>query len=421
MIPTFDQSVLSYSLPDENIALFPKEQRDKSKLLIVNPHDINPFTDSVFHEIDSFLPEHSLLIVNASKVIKARIYAHKQTGGKAELLLIEPIQGSAAEALIQEKESIWECMIGGKNLIPGTILICVAKHYTLKAEILERNNTQGIVKFQWDESITLGALLEDIGTIPLPPYLHRKAEDSDTIRYQTIYAKENGSVAAPTAGLHITDNVIQKLKKKQINILDITLHVGLGTFKPYEADTPEDFLMHTEKILIPKEVIEHCREFFLNPDRGLFISVGTTSCRTMESVFWFGVQLLNPSSPMWNQSYISMQQWTPYSLVDKNINAADVFAILLTWMDRYNLTIIEGETQLMIIPGYSFGITEALITNFHQPKSTLLFLVSAFLGTDIWKQSYEYALKNDYRFLSYGDSSLLLKGKIFHVNSKPVL
>lgn len=421
MIPTFDQSVLSYSLPDENIALFPKEQRDESKLLIVNPHEANPFTDSVFHDIDSFLHEHSLLIVNASKVIKARIYAHKQTGGKAELLLIEPIEGSAAEALTKEKESIWECMIGGKNLIPGTILQCVAKHYTLKAEILERNNTQGIVRFQWNEPITLGALLEDIGTIPLPPYLHRKAEDTDTIRYQTIYAKENGSVAAPTAGLHITDNVIQKLKKKQINMLDITLHVGLGTFKPYEADTPEEFLMHTEKILIPREVIEHCREFFLNPNRGLYVCVGTTSCRTMESVFWFGVQLLNPASTMWNQSYISMQQWTPYSLHDKYVNPADVFAILLSWMDRYNLTIIEGETQLMIIPGYTFGITEALITNFHQPKSTLLFLVSAFLGVGLWKQSYEYALKHEYRFLSYGDSSLLLNGKIIHADPKPAL
>jgi S-adenosylmethionine:tRNA ribosyltransferase-isomerase len=204
-------------------------------------------------------------------------------------------------------------------------------------------------------------------------------------------------------------------------MLDITLHVGLGTFKPYDADNPEDFSMHTEKILIPREVIEHCKDFFLNPDRGLFTCVGTTSCRTMESVFWFGVQLLNPDSSMWNQSYISMQQWTPYSLRDVNINPADVFAILLIWMDRYNLSIIEGETQLMIIPGYSFGLTEALITNFHQPKSTLLFLVSAFLGVDVWKQSYEYALKNEYRFLRYGDSSLLIKGKIHHADPKPVL
>lgn len=409
MIPRFDQSSLTYILPEDNIALFPKDQRDESKLLIVDSNQQTLLTDAVFKDIDQFLPPNSFMIVNASKVIKARIYAHKQTGGKAELLLIEPIKGSAAEAMTCTEQTIWECMIGGKHILPGAILHCVSGIYNLKAEILERNNTQGNVKFTWPETSTFGTILEDIGSIPLPPYLNRKAEESDSERYQTIYAQEEGSIAAPTAGLHITNNVLENLQKKQIKIEQITLHVGLGTFKPYEAAEPIDFFMHQEKILVPKHVIESCQTFYLTAERGYFISVGTTSCRTMESLYWFGVQLLDKASPLWNRPYFSMEQWTPYDLFDKYTEPAIVFTVLLEWMKKHEMLMIQGETQLMIIPGYIFGITEALITNFHQPQSTLLFLVSAFLGNELWRKTYDYALNHSYRFLSYGDSSLLIK------------
>ena len=407
-------SQFKFKLPPELIAERPTENRDESRLMVLN-RKTKTIEHRMFRDVLEYFDDGDTFIINNTRVFPARMYGNKEkTGAKIEVFLLRELNAESR---------LWDVLVDPARKIRIGNKLYFGEDDSLVAEVIDNTTSRGrTLRFLFDgPHEEFKRVLYSLGETPIPKFINREPDEEDVHRFQTVFAKNEGAVAAPTAGLHITDNVIQQLKKKQINMVDITLHVGLGTFKPYEADTPEDFLMHTEKILIPKEVIEHCREFFLNPDRGLFISVGTTSCRTMESVFWFGVQLLNPSSPMWNQSYISMQQWTPYSLVDKNINAADVFAILLTWMDRYNLTIIEGETQLMIIPGYSFGITEALITNFHQPKSTLLFLVSAFLGVDIWKQSYEYALKNDYRFLSYGDSSLLLKGKIFHANSKPVL
>jgi len=235
----------------------------------------------------------------------------------------------------------------------------------------------------------------------------QSTEEEDEERYQTVYAKDEGSVAAPTAGLHFTDKVFDELKNKSIRIEELTLHVGLGTFKPFDAEEVDEFSMHPEKIIVRKEVIESCIAFFSQEHRGACIAVGTTSCRTMESLYWFGVGLCNPEFPAWKTGRFSLGQWDAYALFEHAMSPKESFRAILHWMNEHAVKVIEGQTQLMIVPGYTWGMIEGLITNFHQPESTLLFLVSSFLGIERWKKAYQSALDNEYRFLSYGDSSLL--------------
>ena len=406
MKQSFNPNSVDYTLPEERIAVYPLEERDQSKLLIV-PKDGQPFIHRHFYDIPDYIPEHSLMFVNVSKVIHARIHCLKESGGHAEVLLTNPFSGGAADAMMHSGNSTWNCIIGGKKISAGMILSTMDEVHQLRIHVLEKSGMDAVISLEWNNDVSLAQILEEIGNIPLPPYLNREAEESDEERYQTVYAKEDGSVAAPTAGLHFTDKVINQLKEQDIAIEEVTLHVGLGTFKPFDADIVEDFSMHSEHIIIRKEVVKHVRDFFLQKQRGACIAVGTTSCRTMESLYWFGVALLNPDVPAWKSGTFSLGQWDVYELFDHAVSPQESFSALLQWMEHHALQTIEGETQLMIVPGYQWGMIEGLITNFHQPESTLLFLVASFLGIERWKAAYQSALDNDYRFLSYGDSSLL--------------
>lgn len=406
MKQSFDPKTVDYILPEDRIAVYPLPERDQSKLLIA-PKDGGAFIHRHFYDIPEFIPEHSLMFVNVSKVIHARIPCLKETGGLAEILLTEPSNGGAADAMMHIGISKWNCIIGGKKISTGMILSTMDQVHHLRIHVLEKSGMDAVISLEWNGEVTLAHILEEIGKIPLPPYLNREAEESDEERYQTVYAKEDGSVAAPTAGLHFTDNVINRLKEQHITIEEVTLHVGLGTFKPFDAEAVEDFSMHSERIIVRKEVIKHTRDFFLQEQRGACIAVGTTSCRTMESLYWFGVGLMNPDFPAWKSGEFSLGQWDVYDLFEHAVSPQESCSAILRWMEHHKLQTIEGETQLMIVPGYQWGLIEGLITNFHQPESTLLFLVSSFLGIERWKAAYQSALDNDYRFLSYGDSSLL--------------
>ena len=406
MKPQFDPKTVNYHLPDEKIALYPLAERDHSKLLIA-PKGHPEFIHKHFYDLPDHIPSNSLMFVNISKVIHARIACMKESGGMAEVLLTEPTMGAATDAMTHTEKSQWKCIIGGKKIIPGMTLSTMDEQHHLKILVLEKSGMDAIIELQWSGFANLAQVLEEIGKLPLPPYLNREAEESDEERYQTVYAKDDGSVAAPTAGLHFTDEVIERLKYKHVSIEEVTLHVGLGTFKPFDADVVEDYSMHSEKIIVRKEVIEHCRDFFLHDQRGACIAVGTTSCRTMESLYWFGVALMNPDHPAWHTGTFSLGQWDVYDLFEYAISPQESCSALLRWMEHHRLNTIQGETQLMIVPGYQWGMIEGLITNFHQPESTLLFLVSSFLGIERWEEAYQSALDNEYRFLSYGDSSLL--------------
>ena len=402
----FDPKTVQYDLPEDRIALHPLPERDQSKVLIMSKNTEQPH-HAHFYQLSQFIPADSLLYVNVSKVIHARIPCKKESGGMAEVLLTEPSYGAPAEEKQNIGQSDWKCIIGGKKITPGMMLQTFDAYFDLSIEVLEKDGMDALVRLHWKGEHTLSEILEEIGKIPLPPYLNRDAEEEDEERYQTVYAKNEGSVAAPTAGLHFTDQLFADLKKKDIRIEELTLHVGLGTFKPFDAEEVDEFAMHAEKIIVRKEVIESCIAFYSKEQRGACIAVGTTSCRTMESLYWFGVGLLNPEFPAWKNGKFSFGQWDAYALFEYAVSPHESFQAILQWMNKHGLSVIEGQTQLMIVPGYQWGMIEGLITNFHQPESTLLFLVSSFLGIERWRMTYQSALENGYRFLSYGDSSLL--------------
>lgn len=402
----FDPKTVHYDLPEDRIALHPLPERDQSKLLIMSKDAEEPH-HAQFYQLSQFIPADSLLFVNVSKVIHARIPCKKESGGMAEVLLTEPAFGAPAEAMMHIGQSDWKCIIGGKKISAGVMLQTFDAYFDLTIEVLEKHGMDAIVRLHWKGDHTLSEILEEIGKIPLPPYLNRDAEEEDEERYQTVYAKNEGSVAAPTAGLHFTDKVFAELKEKNVAIEELTLHVGLGTFKPFDAEEVDEFSMHAEKIIVRKEVIASCIDFFSKEQRGACIAVGTTSCRTMESLYWFGVGLCNPAFTAWKTGRFSLAQWDAYTLFEYAVSPEESFQAILQWMNQHGLSVIEGSTQLMIVPGYQWGVIEGLITNFHQPESTLLFLVSSFLGIDRWHTAYQSALDNGYRFLSYGDSSLL--------------
>ncbi|MEY3688780.1 MAG: hypothetical protein RIT37_342 [Bacteroidota bacterium] len=406
MKQNFDPKTVNYDLPEDRIALHPLPERDQSKLLIMSKGENLP-NHAHFHDISALIPTHSLLFVNVSKVIHARIHCKKESGGMAEVLLNEPAFGAPADAMMHIGHSDWKCIIGGKKITPGMILQTFDAYFDLTIEVLEKDGMDAIVRLHWNGDHPLSEILEEIGKLPLPPYLNREAEEEDEERYQTVYAKNEGSVAAPTAGLHFTDTVFAELKVKNVVIEELTLHVGLGTFKPFDVEEVDEFSMHPEKIIVRKEVIQSCIDFFSTEQRGSCIAVGTTSCRTMESLYWFGVGLCNQEFPAWKSGQFSLGQWDAYALFEYAKAPQESFLAILQWMNHYGISVIEGRTQLMIIPGYQWGMIEGLITNFHQPESTLLFLVSSFLGIDRWRTAYQSALDNEYRFLSYGDSSLL--------------
>ncbi len=389
-----------YPLPDERIAKFPLAQRDQSKLLVYRNGTIS---ESMFFHLPELLPESSMLLFNNTKVIHARLFFRKPTGSVIEIFCLEPWQQPIATAFEERERCIWLCFIGNNKKWKETTLdrmLCIdGQIIHLSATRHEAQGNAWLVEFQWEGGISFAELIEHAGVIPLPPYLHREAEESDKERYQTVYAEHEGSVAAPTAGLHFTEKLLDQLKSKNIKTEYITLHVGAGTFKPVSSDTIGEHEMHVEKVQVSRDNLLNIIDHIGKP----IIPVGTTTVRTLESVYWFGVKL--QQNPELEAMHIL--QWDPYELEASSLSTEQSYRNVVLWMDRNGLDTLEGDTQLLIAPGYNYHVISGLITNFHQPKSTLLLLVSALIG-DQWKDCYRYALDHDFRFLSYGDSCLFL-------------
>jgi S-adenosylmethionine:tRNA ribosyltransferase-isomerase len=387
----------TYDLPAERIALHPLAERDASKLLVYNNGEI---IEDVYKNIAGHLPANSFLIFNNTKVIKARIRFQKNSGGIIEIFLLEPFRADYTTALSATKKTTWKCMIGGVGKWKEGELTMRKEQWTIKVRLVEKLADAYIVEFNWDGGNSFAEVLELAGDIPLPPYIKRKTEGEDTNRYQTIYAADEGSVAAPTAGLHFTKEIFESLAEKNILTGFVTLHVGAGTFKPVKALTMQDHEMHAEWIDVGFEMIEQLAKQLDKP----IVAVGTTSLRTLESLHWMGVKaLLQPGIKQ-----LSIGQWEVYetTLANSNISATESLSALLRWMKTNKQERLFTQSQILIAPGYSFKIAKAIITNFHQPQSTLLLLVAAAIGED-WKPVYTYAMQNDFRFLSYGDGSLL--------------
>ena len=389
-----------YPLPDDRIAKFPLERRDQSKLLVYRGGSI---AESRFDHVPDLLPPDTLLIFNNTKVIHARLFFRKPTGSTIEVFCLEPFQMPVALSFEQRGHCTWNCFIGNnKKWKEGSLTRQLDIHgqsVTLTATRRKAVGNAWIVDFDWDGGLSFAELIDQAGVIPLPPYLHREAVSSDNERYQTVYALHQGSVAAPTAGLHFSPEVFEALRQKGIATDFITLHVGAGTFKPVSTPTIGEHEMHVEKIEISRSNIE-C---ILNHLGHTVIPVGTTTVRTIESVYWFGVKLSRNSK----LDAMHVMQWDPYELESLSVSTEHAYKNVLQWMDEQGIEQLEGDTQLMIAPGYRYHVISGLITNFHQPKSTLLLLVSALVG-DAWKECYRYALDHQFRFLSYGDSCLFL-------------
>ena len=405
----------NYALPDERIAKYPLAKRDTSKLLVYKNGKIS---ESQFSEVAQFLPQRALLVYNNTRVIQARLEFHKASGARIEVFCLEPlIPADYAQSLGATAECVWKCMVGNlKKWKDGLLLkeISVAgKQCLFVAELLQTEGNTHSVKFNWDNAeIHFADILENAGELPIPPYLHRKTEESDLTSYQTVYSKIKGSVAAPTAGLHFTPEVFESLKSKNIEIDEVTLHVGAGTFQPVKTRDIAEHHMHTEVISVHRSTIQNIQK-----NLGNIIAVGTTSVRTLESLYYIGSnspliflpKVERPLVPTKGDfKSLHVKQWQPYEInTDMEISSFTSLQNILDYLDANKLDTLHAETQIMIKPGYHFRIVKGMITNFHQPKSTLLLLVSAFVKGN-WKSIYDYALANDFRFLSYGDSSLLM-------------
>lgn len=408
----------NYELPDERIAKFPLAQRDHSKLLLYRHGEVS---DDVFYNLANHLPSGALMVMNNTRVIQARMHFRKETGALIEVFLMEPAAPTDYEQMFQTTgHCAWLCMVGNLKkwkegplkrnfVIRGQQVVLTA---TLdRSKTAEKSGgTNYWVDFEWDHSdINFADILEQVGELPIPPYLNRETQESDKTTYQTVYSKIKGSVAAPTAGLHFTDDVLRTIDAKGIVRDEVTLHVGAGTFKPVKTEEIEGHNMHTEYIVVHRHTFEHLLEHHCEA-----IAVGTTSVRTLESLYYMGVKVLqNPDA---TEEELHVGQWEPYDLPHDEAGLVLVdgcpvtveasVKALLDYLDRDHLEALHSSTQIIIAPGYTYKIVKRLITNFHQPQSTLLLLVSAFLHGD-WRKVYDYALAHDFRFLSYGDSSLL--------------
>lgn len=390
-----------YPLTENRIAQYPLEARDQSKLLIVRQ---NTISEDHFYNIGGYIPPSSLLVRNETKVINARLHFRKQSGALIELFCLEPAatMGDIQQAFARCGNVNWNCLVGNsrrwkEGILEQSIEI-EGKSLLLRAERIRQYESYSEILFSWnDDGISFARLIELAGEIPLPPYVNREAEAIDSIRYQTVYAQNEGSVAAPTAGLHFTDELIQSLEENKLEFAKLSLHVGAGTFKPVSSKFVGDHSMHTEQIIVSRATIEK-----LIQHQNKVIAIGTTSLRSLESIYWLGMQLHKGKDAR------HIDQWEPY-LSDKAeaLEPKVALKLLLEHMDKHGLNELHASTAMMILPGYDFRISQGLITNFHQPKSTLLLLVAALIG-DQWKQAYAYALEKDFRFLSYGDSCLFL-------------
>ena len=398
-------SEFNYPLPDERIAKFPLPVRDQSKLLLYRHGEV---TEDIFTSLPDYLPANSLMIFNNTKVIQARLHFHKETGALIEVFCLEPIQPNDYALNFQQTEhAAWLCMIGNlKKWKEGALkreVTVKGKPLTLTAERGACHGTSHWVDFRWNNpEITFADILEVFGELPIPPYLNRETQESDKETYQTVYSKIKGSVAAPTAGLHFTPRVLDALREKGVALEELTLHVGAGTFKPVKSEEIEGHEMHTEYISVNRSTLEK-----LVAHEGKAIAVGTTSVRTLESLYHIGVTLLH--NPNATEEDLHVKQWQPYetALETAATPTVDALQAIIAYLDRHHMETLHSSTQIIIAPGYEYRIVKAMVTNFHQPQSTLLLLVSAFLHGD-WRKIYDYALAHDFRFLSYGDSSLLI-------------
>jgi S-adenosylmethionine:tRNA ribosyltransferase-isomerase len=393
----------SYNLPEEKIAKYPLEQRDASKLLVYKDSVIK---DRVFTDLANEIPENALLVFNNTKVIHARMLFQRESGAQIEIFCIEPQAHHDYQiAFTQKHQSTWKCLVGNAKRWKGDILTKLIHSpigtCTLEAHLENRVDDTFTVRFSWNHpEMTFAEVLHYAGILPLPPYLNRETEQNDEERYQTIYAKQQGSVAAPTAGLHFTEKIFESLKQKNINTTEVTLHVGTGTFKPVKSDTLDQHDMHEEVIDISIETLKQIKHALeMNYP---VVAVGTTSMRTLESIYWHGVQLIQGK----NIVDVHISQWYAYENAETTISTVDSIEAIIHSLTRNSNTSLKGITKILLAPGYQFRITKAIITNFHQPENTLILLIAAFVGKD-WRKIYNHALENNYRFLSYGDSSIL--------------
>ena len=395
-----DINDFNYELPDERIAKFPLEERAKSKLLV---YDNGTIRESRFENVATYLPEGAMLVFNNTRVVRARMVMHKASGARIEVFCLEPHRPADYErAFAVRGESEWSCIVGNlKKWKEGEIGIDFemgGEAHTLRAEIVERGTREHIVRFRWSADCTFGELLETLGRIPIPPYLNRESEEIDNTRYQTVYARYEGSVAAPTAGLHFTPELIGSMRGAGFGFEEVTLHVGAGTFLPVKDDNAADHAMHTEHFSVTRATVEN-----LLQNIGRIVAVGTTSVRTLESLAALAWRIKTAGSPDVERV---VGQWELYD-IDESFDGEMVLTTLKEYMVANDIEQLKAATQIMITPlGYRFRVVKYIVTNFHQPKSTLLLLVSAYVGGD-WHRIYDYALANDFRFLSYGDSSLL--------------
>lgn len=408
----------NYDLPDSRIAKFPVSPRDTSKLLIYRHGEIS---DDIFYNLPKYLPQKSLMVFNNTKVIQARMHFRKETGALIEVFLMEPAAPTDYELMFQTRgECSWLCMVGNlKKWKEGSLVrtfdvagSTINFKATMRRDIIDAKSggTNYWVDFAWDNpQVSFAEILDAVGELPIPPYLNRETQDSDKTTYQTVYSKIKGSVAAPTAGLHFTDKVLAAIDAAGVRREELTLHVGAGTFKPVKSEEIDGHTMHTEYVCVRRDTLQTLLDYDC-----CAIAVGTTSVRTLESLYYMGVKLeANPDAA---EEDLHVSQWEPYEKADgtpgggnliDGITPQKAISNIIAWLDKNNLKTLHSSTQIIIAPGYEYKIVKVLVTNFHQPQSTLLLLVSAFLKGD-WRNVYDYALSHDFRFLSYGDSSILI-------------
>jgi S-adenosylmethionine:tRNA ribosyltransferase-isomerase len=392
----------TYDLPDERIALYPLAQRDASKLLVYKGGQIS---ETIFTQLPNQLPKNSFLVFNETRVISARLFFENRNNKRIEIFCLEPAEeiGTPYQGLERTASVRWKCMVGHLKSWKEEVLELVAGDLKLQAKKISREAALVEIEFNWTpEEYTFAQVLEICGQLPIPPYLNRATEESDNKQYQTVYSRKEGSVAAPTAGLHFTSEVFKALEAKNIQTAQLVLHVGAGTFQPVKAEKIADHQMHAEYIEISRQLIERLLDQSDEP----VIAVGTTSLRSLESLYWMGCKVVRTANI--SIEALEVQQWEAYSAEYAEISKSQSLKALLRWMRNHDIETLVCKTRILIAPPYELKIASGIITNFHQPQSTLLLLIAAVIG-DNWRKVYDYALAHDFRFLSYGDSSLLLK------------
>lgn len=401
-LPRISLKDYHYELPPERIAQRPLTQRDQAKLLLY--HDAG-ISHHHFYEVSDLLPSQSMLLLNDTRVIRARIYFRRATGALIEVLLMHPHEPVEVETMMRSRKTVvWECIIGNKKKWKQEEFLERSFEVQGRSVLLHaswEDKDRNLIRFEWDEEIEFVTLLETVGNLPLPPYIRRKADHQDHETYQTIYAAHKGAVAAPTAGLHFTERVMTDLKAKGIRSQQATLHVSAGTFLPVKTENPLDHDMHQEQMVIRVETVRQIRDQLASGNP--FIAVGTTSMRWAESLYWLAERMRQHPE---QSTMVSIEKLDPYLLKPEFSNSGEALGFLLNRMEEEGLHTLLAETAIMIVPGYKFRLCDGLITNFHMPETTLMLLVGAFTGED-WKKIYLAAMENEYRFLSYGDSSLL--------------